>query len=397
MRLIGTLDDERKALAFSHFLRQKEIPHEIDIQTNTDWGSASYGTNQCQIWIQEEDDFEKVIQWFHLFIENPEDPIFSVSKPPPSDWIPSEPLLPLSPDAAPTPKSPTPKRSAIAWNQQAMGWMTRLLLAVCTGLFFLSHLWMPSLQVPERYTGLLLFTSPVEKALLYDYPKFYELIDRFLHLYGFDDLENPTDLSPEGKRLLQRIHQTPFWPGYYQLLLKGGLQAVKEGFTQYPSFEKIRAGQVWRLFTPSLLHGDLFHLFFNMLWLIVLGKQIEQRLGPIRYGIFILIVGIISNTAQYLTSGPNFIGFSGILCGMLAFIWVRQKVAAWEGYLMDRLTLIFMLIFVMSMAGIQLFSFFLEKSFEWTFSPNIANVAHLIGGLLGLILGRLNFFSWRHA
>lgn len=134
-----------------------------------------------------------------------------------------------------------------------------------------------------------------------------------------------------------------------------------------------------------------------MLWLIVLGKQLEQRIKPWRYILFILFIAIISNTAQYLMSGPNFIGFSGVLCGMLAFIWVRQKTAAWEGYQIDRMTLIFMLIFILSMTGIQLLSFLLEKSLDWAISPNIANMAHLTGGLTGYILGRLNFFSWRHA
>jgi GlpG protein len=82
---------------------------------------------------------------------------------------------------------------------------------------------------------------------------------------------------------------------------------------------------------------------------------------------------------------------------MLAFIWTRQKIAAWEGYQIDRLTLIFMLIFIISMALIQLLSFFLEKSFDLAFSPNIANMAHLTGGLMGFLLARLNFFSWRHS
>jgi len=134
-----------------------------------------------------------------------------------------------------------------------------------------------------------------------------------------------------------------------------------------------------------------------MLWLIVLGKQIEQRLTPWRYAIFILVVGVISNIAQYLMSGPNFIGFSGILIGMLTFVWVRQKRTAWEGYQIDRSSFIFMLIFIFGMAAIQLASFFVEKSFEWSFAPNIANMAHLIGGVVGYILGRLNFFSWRHS
>ncbi len=137
---------------------------------------------------------------------------------------------------------------------------------------------MPSTPVPEKYAGFILFTSPVDKALLYDYPKFYELVDRFIHLYGYDALENPNELPAEGQELLRKINHTPYWSGIYPLLVKGGLKGFKNNFTQYSLFEKIRQGQAWRLFSPSLLHADIFHLFFNMIWLIVLGKQMEQRL-----------------------------------------------------------------------------------------------------------------------
>jgi GlpG protein len=395
MRLIGTLDDERNALAFSQFLQQKGISHQIEIQTNTDWGSAAYGSRQCQVWIYEEEQVDEALKWFQLFMKNPQDPIFRTPVPPPI-WVMPESSVGASPLSSPSSPSP-PTSPAVSWERQAMGWVTRTLLIICCSLFFLSYILMPFKQIPERYVGLILFTSPVEKALLYDYPKFYQLIDRFLHQYGYEELEHPQDLPEEGQRLLYRINHTPFWPGFYHLLLKEGWQGVKKGFSQYPTFEKIQEGQIWRLFSPCLLHGDLFHLFFNMLWLIVLGKQIEQRLKTLRYVIFILLIGVVSNTAQYLMSGPNFIGFSGILCGMLAFIWVRQKRAAWEGYQIDRLTLIFMLVFIIGMALLQLVSFFVEKSFDLAFSPNIANVAHLAGGLMGLLFGRLNFFSWRHA
>ncbi len=391
MRLIGTLENERKALTFSQFLQRKGIPHQIEIQANKDWGSPSYGSHECQIWIYEEDQIDEVLEWLHLFQKNPEDPIFHTVPSP--VWITAEEHSRPNPSSKPPP-SPAPTMTA--WDQQPMGWLTRVLLFICCALFFLSQLVTPALKIPERYAGLALFTSPIEKLFLYDYPKFYQLIDHFLHLYGYEEFEHPQDLPKEGQRLMQQINNTPFWPGFYHLLLKGGWEDMKKGITQYPTFEKIRQGQVWRLFSPCLLHGDLFHLFFNMLWLIVLGKQMEQRLKPLRYAIFILLVGIISNTGQYLMSGPNFIGFSGILCGMLAFIWVRQKIAAWEGYQIDRLTLIFMLVFIIGMALLQLMSFFIEKSFDLALSPGIANMAHLVGGLMGFLLGRLNFFSWRH-
>jgi GlpG protein len=384
MRLIGTIENERDALIFSGFLQQKGVQHQIEIQTDKDWGSPSYGSHQCRVWIYEEDQVEEVNKWFHLFKENPRNPIFY---PQPTELTPEGPFS----TAPPLPPAPT------SWEKEPMGWMTRTLVAVCCALLLLSYFFNPFTQIPERYSGLILFTSPIERTLLFDYPKFYQLIERFLRVYGYEELEHPKDLSIEGQHLLQQINQTPYWPGFYHLLIKKGWQGLKKGFTQYPTFEKIRQGQLWRLFTPCLLHANLFHLFFNMIWLIVLGKQMEQRLRPLRYAIFILIVGVVSNIAQYLMSGPNFIGFSGILTGMLAFIWVRQKVAAWEGYQIDRLTLVFMLIFIIGMALIQLISFILEKSMNLAFSPNIANMAHLTGGVMGFLLAKLNFFSWRHA
>jgi GlpG protein len=383
MRLIGTLEDEHKGLAFSRLLTQKGITHQLDLQKNTDWESPHYGSSQCQVWIQEEDQVEEAVRCLNLFVDNPQNS--SVQPPPPKI------------ESSVPPSSPSATPSLTAWDRQPMGGMTRGLLITCCVLFFLTQWMTPTIPVPERYAGFAVLTSPVEKALLYDYPRFYVLLDEFIQLYGYEGLEKPTELPPDGQHLLAQINNSPFWPGIYALLLKGGLPAVEKGLTSYSLFEKIREGQVWRLFSPCLLHGDLFHLLFNMLWLIVLGKQIEQRLQPWRYALFILFIGIFSNTAQYLISGPNFIGFSGVICGMLAFIWVRQQRAAWEGYQLDRLTLIFMLIFILGMAFIQLLSFVLEKSFQLGFTPGLANTAHLAGGLIGLILGRLSFFSWRHA
>ena len=89
-----------------------------------------------------------------------------------------------------------------------------------------------------------------------------------------------------------------------------------------------------------------------MIWLAVLGRQMELRLGGFRYLLFILITGIISNIVQYMMSGPNFLGYSGILCAMLSFIWVRQKKAAWEGYVLQDSTMGFMLLFLITIAVI---------------------------------------------
>lgn len=401
MRLIKTFHEEREAFAFFHFLQKKGIGCQFDIHTDNDWGSDAYGTYDFNLWIEEEDQINEAQKWLNLFENNPRDPIFNFpdsSKPQMNTHPPETPPKAIPPNEM-KPSDRPKTRIASTWEKQPMGWVTRILLFTCTLLLLLTHFLVPSSKVPEQFRGLSLFTSPVEKALLYDYPQFYALINRFITLYGYEGLtqSHANDLTPEAQNLLKQIKQTPYWQGFYPLLIKEGIEGTKTEFAKTPRFEKIREGQVWRLFTPCLLHGDIFHLFFNMIWLMVLGKQIEARLRAPRYILFIVIIGVISNTAQYLMSGPNFLGFSGVLCGMLAFIWVRQKRAAWEGYQIDRLTLLFMLIYILGMAFVQLLSFFLEKSFDLAISPNIANMAHLSGGLIGFLLGRLNFFNWRHA
>lgn len=395
MRLIGTLDNEQRALQFSLFLQRKGIIHQMDISPNRDWGNENYGSATCNIWIYDEDQVPDAMKWYELFTSNPHDPEFQIAyvKPP-------QPNLPAvhasnkkTPISASAEGVEEPETITSIWEQKPMGIVTRLLLIGCCILFFISKLLTPIEDTPPGFT-LSLFSSPVEKWILYDYPYFYESIERFIKLYGYEALEKPNTLPPEGRYMMQQINLTPHWQGIYPLIQQEGFDIAN--WPIQPMFEKIRQGQIWRLFSPCLFHGDLFHLFFNMIWLIVLGKQIEQRLKPMRYILFMLIVGILSNTSQYLMGGPNFVGFSGILCGMLTFIWVRQNTAPWEGYQLDRLTIMFMILFIVSMALLQTIYFFIETTAQLRFSVGIANTAHLSGALVGALLAKLNFFSWRH-
>ena len=48
-------------------------------------------------------------------------------------------------------------------------------------------------------------------------------------------------------------------------------------------FPAIWGSQVWSFLTYGLLHGDMMHLFFNSLWLLVFGSVVARRLGAIRF------------------------------------------------------------------------------------------------------------------
>jgi rhomboid protease GluP len=49
------------------------------------------------------------------------------------------------------------------------------------------------------------------------------------------------------------------------------------------SNDAIRAGELWRFFTPMLLHAGLWHIGFNMYALYSIGTGLEQRMGHGRF------------------------------------------------------------------------------------------------------------------
>lgn len=389
MRLVSTLNDQKQAHILSNFLASEGIENKLEITSNSDWGSSSYGDISCKIWILDEDLVPSATQWIEKFKTNPQDPLFknaTIKVLPPSDTPPEQPASP-SFDRR-TYRKPT------EFAQVKSTKLTFYLLLICILLFFIDKTTEPDLTtIPSYLPATPLLSSPIKKEMLYDYPRPYELTDILVDLYGIDKLEEPQTLPPEGQSLIQQVLSTPYWQGEYGRIVNDFKDSSKTPEKEIPLFEKISQGEFWRLFTPCLLHNDILHILFNMLWLIVLGQQIEQRIKPRRFLLLILLTGIFSNTVQYLVSGPGFLGFSGVLCAMLTFIWMRQKVAAWEGYPLESSTFKFMMFFIFAMFFIQAVSFYLEIQHNTSISPGIANAAHLAGAFSGVILGRLSFFS----
>ena len=149
---------------------------------------------------------------------------------------------------------------------------------------------------------------------------------------------------------------------------------VEGGFTaRLAGLPEIRHGEVWRLFTPMFVHFGLPHLFFNMLWLLDLGTMIERRQSTARLAVLVLVIAALSNFGQYLMGGPVFGGMSGVVYGLIGYIWLRGKFDLTSGLFLHSSTVTMAVIwFVLCLAGII---------------PHVANAAHSVGFGVGIAWG----------
>jgi membrane associated rhomboid family serine protease len=77
----------------------------------------------------------------------------------------------------------------------------------------------------------------------------------------------------------------------------------------------------WALLTNLFLHGNLFHLLFNLYYLYIVGDNVEDALGPRDYLLFYLACGVVANlvhVALHWASPTPILGASGAIAGVMA-------------------------------------------------------------------------------
>lgn len=82
----------------------------------------------------------------------------------------------------------------------------------------------------------------------------------------------------------------------------------------------VAQGEVWRTVTYMFLHGGVWHLAFNMLWLWVFGREVEEALGSVRFLFFYFFTGIGAGLCALALGWGGFvpvIGASGAVFGVL--------------------------------------------------------------------------------
>ncbi|MHA2287167.1 MAG: rhomboid family intramembrane serine protease [Promethearchaeota archaeon] len=130
--------------------------------------------------------------------------------------------------------------------------------------------------------------------------------------------------------------------------------------------------EIWRLFTSMFLHGNLLHIFSNMVSLLIFGAYLELNFPKYQFVIIYFASGLIGSLSSMLFLPLNTIslGASGAIFGLIG--------AAFSILIIRRDTpLIFL--------GLIYVFYFVFSSF----SPGINYFAHISGLLCGLVVGYL--------
>ncbi len=148
---------------------------------------------------------------------------------------------------------------------------------------------------------------------------------------------------------------------------------LARSFTNDPLVDPPRF-QFWRLITPIFLHIGPVHLIMNMMALHVEGTLIETRRGTWRMALMVLLIAVLSNLAEYAWSHhPSFGGMSGVGFGLFGYVWMKSEFDPAAGIVTSQYNVYMMLGWlVLCMTGLV--------------GP-IANAAHFVGLVVGIILG----------
>lgn len=155
----------------------------------------------------------------------------------------------------------------------------------------------------------------------------------------------------------------------------------------YPEAISLEAigGKWWQLLTPAFLHLNVMHIAFNLLWWWEFGGLIERSQSGGRLFALMLVIALVSNAAQFLSYGNGFAGLSGVVYGLLGYLWLYPFADPNAPFRLRNGIVFFMLGWLaLGYTGV----------FDVIFGP-ISNNGHLAGvvtgAALGLLLGLINY------
>jgi membrane associated rhomboid family serine protease len=205
--------------------------------------------------------------------------------------------------------------------------------------------------------------------------------------------ENPTRRFPVITILIIALNIAVF---FYQALSPHGLDyyvkrmgVVPYEITHFSSLAPGSRLSPWlTLFAAMFLHGSLFHLLGNMLFLWIFGNNVEDFLGSFRFIFFYLICGLGAGFTQIIFSPHSrvpMIGASGAIAGVLGAYFILFPAA-------KVMTLVFLFVFIRVIpipAAYVLGFWFLAQVLNIGLGGGVAWFAHIGGFLIGILLVKI--------
>ena len=213
--------------------------------------------------------------------------------------------------------------------------------------------------------------------------------------------DNPTSRVPFVTVLFIVLNAGVF---FYQLFSPEGLQyfvykmgAIPYEITHFKTLSLVimesreplaRLSPPLTLIASMFMHGGIFHLVFNMLYLWIFGNNIEDFLGPARFIIFYLLSGLGASLAHILfhpNSQVPMIGASGAIAGILGAYLILYPQAR-------VLTLVFLFFFIRIIAIPAYFVlgiWILIQVLNVGAGGGVAWFAHIGGFLIGIALVKI--------
>ena len=140
----------------------------------------------------------------------------------------------------------------------------------------------------------------------------------------------------------------------------------------------VAAGEYWRLWTVTLLHGDLLHLLFNMYALYLAGPIVERWYGRVRFLLFYLVLAAAGSTGSFVFGGDvPAVGASGAIFGLFGMLLAAGRLH----HPVDRQS--------RALVGQVGMLIVLNLVLGFSSGGTIDNFAHLGGLVAGLWLGAL--------
>jgi len=194
-------------------------------------------------------------------------------------------------------------------------------------------------------------------------------------------------------------------PAYQQYLADNNKPAVNKndnylvyyiisdpGFTAYlNNNSKTNEIKPFTLLSYQFLHGDIFHLLGNMVFLLLIGFAVEAALGSIRFTFYYLIAGVGSGlffsliqSQSAINSFTSLVGASGSISGVLAMYLALFRLKKIEFFY-------WVLIFTgyFRFTALIILPIYILKELYFYYSntgSNIAYTAHIGGFICGAIL-----------